>query len=295
MIRKIRLKLLNYNTIIKSKLIELKYKYIIVSDCFNLVPRKRKIIVSLTTYPKRIDSVYIVIKSLMRQEIKPDYIILYLGNDCNDSMINSKLRKLEKKGLKIIFTDDNLKSHKKYFYAMHDFPDDLIITADDDLIYDKYFIEKLYENYNKHPNDISALRVHQLKFDDNNGVMPYRNWEFECNTIFQPSSKLFLTSGAGALFPPHVLPHESFDKINIKKLSINADDIWINLMLLINNKKIIWVPSNKQMPVMIYSSQKDSLFATNLDDGGNDECIHMIIEFYKLNLYDLINKGSGEQ
>ena len=39
------------------------------------IKREQKIIVSLTTFPKRIDSVWITIETLLRQTVKPDEAI----------------------------------------------------------------------------------------------------------------------------------------------------------------------------------------------------------------------------
>ena len=41
--------------------------------------RNQKIIVSLTTYPKRIGTIWLTIETLMRQRVKPDEIILWLA------------------------------------------------------------------------------------------------------------------------------------------------------------------------------------------------------------------------
>ena len=40
-------------------------------------------------------------------------------------------------GLEIIFVSDELACHNKYYYAFQQYSDDVIITVDDDVIYDK--------------------------------------------------------------------------------------------------------------------------------------------------------------
>ena len=40
----------------------------------------------------------------------------------------------QKRGLTIRFCED-LKAHKKYYYAFKEYPDDIVITVDDDVIY----------------------------------------------------------------------------------------------------------------------------------------------------------------
>ena len=41
--------------------------------------RQQKVVVSLTSYPKRIGTVWITIETLLRQNVKPDVIILWLA------------------------------------------------------------------------------------------------------------------------------------------------------------------------------------------------------------------------
>src|ERR1019366_6133497 len=43
--------------------------------------KKERIIVSMTSFPTRIDKVWLVIETILRQTIKPDKIILWLSKD----------------------------------------------------------------------------------------------------------------------------------------------------------------------------------------------------------------------
>ena len=80
--------------------------------------RKIKYIVSLTSFPARINEVWICIDSLMRQTFKPDKIILWLADSqFPDRVLPESLRKYEKKGLSICWCDD-LRSYKKFFYTI---------------------------------------------------------------------------------------------------------------------------------------------------------------------------------
>jgi RimJ/RimL family protein N-acetyltransferase len=88
----------------------------------NTTPRREKIIVSLTSYPKRIETTWLAIETLLRQTVKPDKIILWLADTQFESLekIPRELREQQKRGLTIRFCDD-LKSHKKYFYTMQEY------------------------------------------------------------------------------------------------------------------------------------------------------------------------------
>lgn len=60
-----------------------------------LAKREIPIIVSLTSWERRLEKVYLSIESLLRQSIKPDYIFLWLSDKIEsipDSLQKTKLR-----------------------------------------------------------------------------------------------------------------------------------------------------------------------------------------------------------
>ena len=96
--------------ILRYKVIFHKFRY-----GLNNIPRKEKIIISMTTFPKRFENIDLCIKSLLLQTMKPDKIIIWLGSDSDEFMISKYLRKYEKYGITIFVDSDlNIKSHKKY-------------------------------------------------------------------------------------------------------------------------------------------------------------------------------------
>lgn len=119
---------------------------------------KKRIIISLTSYPKRIGDVWITIETLLRQTVKPDMIILWLADTQFNGIesLPKKLIDLQKSGLTIRFCKD-LKSHKKYFYTMQEYPEDLIILVDDDMFYPYDMIEKLLKLHYEYPQDICTM------------------------------------------------------------------------------------------------------------------------------------------
>ena len=59
--------------------------------------RGSKDIVSLTSYPKRFRYLHLTVKSLLLQTVKPDKIILYLGDDARDVPLPEALVRLKRK------------------------------------------------------------------------------------------------------------------------------------------------------------------------------------------------------
>lgn len=59
---------------------------------------------------------------------------------------------------------------------MKDFPNAIIITVDDDIIYSGKLVEDLIKSYVKHPTAVSCMRGHIIKMYDEETVAPYKKW-----------------------------------------------------------------------------------------------------------------------
>lgn len=130
-----------------------------------------------------------------------------------------------KNQLEIIVWEENLRPHLKYYPAMLKFPEDIIITIDDDEHYKPDTIEKLLLSYNKHPNNVSALRCHMIKRDAYKQPLPYEKWGFEISGQKEPSHELFATGVGGVLYPPGIFK----DAMNTDRMKqmITTDDIYL--------------------------------------------------------------------
>jgi len=258
----------------------------------NQVTRKHHIVVSLTSFPPRFDTLHLAIKSILDQSMKPDLIFLCLAKDeaKDESELPASVLDLRKYGLQIFFADGNLKPHKKYFYAMKLYPNSLIITVDDDSMYDKNLVADLYASYTKHPTAISARRVHKIDRDKNGNVLPYNKWHYEYKKETPPSCDLLATGAGGILYPAGILPPEAFDTAKIKALCLNADDIWLKFMGLKNNTPVVWVKSRRAHPLTIRKTQKNALHKTNYHEGQNDTYIKKMQNHYKIDLGSYLGK-----
>ena len=129
----------------------------------NQIKREVPVVVSLTSYEERFDDLVISLYSLLNQTIKPDRIILWLSDEfegVND--LPYEITRFIKNGLEIRFVKD-IKSYTKAVYAFKEFPNAIVVTADDDIYYPKNWLEKLYHSYITHPQDIQVHRAHRVK------------------------------------------------------------------------------------------------------------------------------------
>jgi hypothetical protein len=244
----------------------------------------KNVIVSLTCHGARLKTADICIKSIFAQSYKPDRIILWFGNDVKAEDIGN-LQALESHGLQIRWAEGDLKSHKKYFYAMKEYFDDIVITIDDDVIYDRSLIRSLMESYARHPNAVSARRTHRMrKFEGR--LLPYGLWDFEQTEINCPSMELFATGIGGVLYPPRCMGPKVFDEELIKSLCPCADDIWLKFMQVLNGTEVVSV-RGPQVAV-IEGTQDSALWKMNLIMGENDRVIERLQEHFHVNLADFI-------
>lgn len=246
-----------------------------------------KILVSLTSFKPRFEKLPIMLKSILFQSVKPDKIIVWLD-------VTPEMRNLEKYGVEYRYKVENLKPHKKYFLALQEFSDYLVITVDDDLVYPPDLIESLYKTWKKHPDCVCARRVHKIIFNDDGLIKPYNEWQFECTSEKNPSDELFATGVGGVLYPPHIFDKEVFDEEKIKTICLEADDVWLKWHELRLGVKVVWAKNNMIHPPVIDGSQKITLSAENVQNNKNDFFIQNCQKnIFELNTNTLEKDGGG--
>ncbi len=276
---------------------KLFYSIVPVGKALNTEKRDFSLTISLTSFPPRLATLHLCVKSLMRQTMKPDRIILYLGADCEGVPLPKRLLSLTKKGLTVRYVGGDLRPHKKYMYAMREFPGDCIITADDDLIYCRDMVKSLWQAHEKNPGALAAHRVHLMR-QEGGRILPYRDWLHETGSVRRPTHALLSTNGAGSLFPPHCLPAEALDEELAARLCLNADDIWLKFMLIRGGTKVVWAGMRTGMPdeIRIRAGKKRALMDANLTKDGNDAYIAAMESYFRMSLADYcLPPGDGPE
>lgn len=246
--------------------------------------RQRKLVCSLTSFPARIDEIWVCIETIFRQTVKADEIVLWLATpQFPDHQLPESLQKCVEKGLTVRWVDEDLRSHKKYFYALQEYQNADIVLLDDDLYYPDRLLENLVGMADRHPNSICATRIHKMTYSDGQ-LNPYKKWVHNYNSRKeQASSDYFFTSGAGTLIPTGIIPQDTFNKEVFKDICFYADDVWLNLQA---RQAGIQVFSNNKYDkdeISIGRSQRVKLVNENVLDGGNDKQIQSVIEYLQKN------------
>lgn len=241
-----------------------------------------KIIVSFTSYPQRIKTIYQVIESLRKQTIQADKIILWLSIEefpNKELDLPENLISIDTDGqFEIRWVADNLKSHKKYYYALQEFQKDVVITVDDDTYYESTMIELLMKSYEIHPFAISARNVHRI-YSYKNRIAPYCTWNYCADERENIESLDLCAIGVGAiLYPPNCSNSDWFNKNQILSLAENQDDLWLKFQQIQSGIPVVYVKS-KYNDCTIKGSQKISLMSSNIKK-DNDICIQKLCQYY---------------
>ena len=194
--------------------------------------KNQRLIVSMTSYPSRIRFVPEVLESLKKQTRKPDEIMLYLSVDNfpeREAALPRIFRALvQDHDVTLRWVEGDLKSHKKYFYAFREFPEDLIVTVDDDVYYAPDLLDSLWKTHERFPGAVAAGRTDLITLDAEGRLRPSHEWLHRTMGFEDsPGMQLMSIGVGGALYDPSLFPAQLFDQEAIQDLCLEEDDLWL--------------------------------------------------------------------
>lgn len=232
---------------------------------------KKKLLVSLTSYPKRFKTLPLVLNSIINQTVKPDKIVLWIENN-DRKKLPSKV--LNFKGVDVEFCENNLFSYKKIIPSLKKYKDYYIITFDDDVIYFNDSVEKLVTQSKKFPHDVIANCIHKINLI-NSLPINYKLWS---RNYKKQTKYAYFTGTAGVLYPPNSFHKDVLKKNYFKRLAPLGDDIWLNWMVKLKKNKIRFSLINKNYELI--KIIKGGLYKKNVKDNYNDVQIKNMIKKY---------------
>ena len=177
----------------------------------------------------------------MNQTVKADEINLYLAIEQfpnKENGLPTELLKLKDFGLQIKFCND-IKSYKKIIPALKEYKNDIIITFDDDIYYEKDTIEALYNSYLKNPKVIQANRIWHIELKENRVIPKDKSFLYWNEESYKtPSFFNTIIGCGGVLYPPNSLSEMVLDEEKFKSIIPTQDDIWLWGMAVLAGTKI---------------------------------------------------------
>ena len=195
-----------------------------------------EVIVSLTTHGKRLYDVSLTVESIMQGTMKPNRIILWLEEDLENFSLPIAIQKQQKRGLEVKYYK-NIRSYKKLIPTLCNYPSSIIVTIDDDLLFEYDMLEKLVGEHLQYPSYIITNRMHRITLNGRGRPKNYKQWQL-CIDSTDVSPLNFFTGGGGTLYPPQCLDPEVLNEDVFMDICKFADDVWFNAMALKASTKV---------------------------------------------------------
>ena len=243
-----------------------------------------ELIVSLTTHGRRLYEVFLAIESIMQGSVKPNRIILWLSNDMKGEPLPLTLLNQIKRGLVVKYSED-FGPYTKLVPALKEYPDSILVTIDDDVLYPYDTLELLFTAYQKHPQCICANRIMDVKLDSQGNPTSLPSWK-ELENKNRISILNFFEGVGGVLYPPQCFDSEVLNQSVFSLICPTADDVWFNCMALLSKTSV--VPADHhyyRFPLLINESVQDSaLWRINNSNKitPNDNQLRAVMKKYNL-------------
>lgn len=240
----------------------------------------KKIIISFTTLPNRIDKIEKTVNSLLSQSVTPDNIYLWVPKE---------FKRVKNKDFKIPNFITNSDIEIKYTVDYGPFtklrptleiendPETIIVTADDDVFYPPNWLENLLNASKLLPDSAIGYRgrvfQNRKNLNYNHSNLYYGSYEKEYLKVD------ILTATWGALYKRKFFDEEIFDS-SILKSSFFVDDIWINGNLAKKNIDRYVIPNINIKPITNVANI-DSLWENNRNNNNNNNMIDFFKEYLR--------------
>lgn len=236
----------------------------------------KPLIVSLTSYRGRFDTLALTLKSILFQSVRPDTTILWVSHE-DYPVLPDNVLALRKHGLEIAACTD-MRAYTKIIPTLQNHKDCFVITVDDDIYYRADCIEKLTAAYDPSKPQVVCHRAHWVVMTGNDFPAPYKQWQQDISAA-ATSPLIFPTGVLGVLYPPDAFHEDVCNVALFSSLSPSADDVWLYWMWRMNGH------IGKKLPGRIKiidwpGSQTTSLQAENVTGGANDRCIQNMVKRY---------------
>ena len=232
-------------------------------------------ILSLTSHPPRFGTLRRFFESLQGMELF-DKVVLWIAHE--DAKQFEYIANTIPSIIEVRNCQD-LGPGKKLIPALLEYPNDKVITIDDDLLYERSTFLEILEISESYPLEIIAGRTHYVTYDDFGRINPYGLWKFDYSDLDEASEFLFPTTGGITLFPPKSLHPDVTNSELYLELTKFQDDLWFWVQAKRKGTLVRRVPGHRPLSY-IDGTQSDGLWETMNSKGGNDLAILRLAHKY---------------
>ncbi len=184
--------------------------------------------------------------------------------------------------------DPKWRSCNKLLPTIRKYPNDAIVTMDDDISYDENCVKDLVEMYERHSDCIVAQELNPVVYED--GMLKYKE-DMDIKLLQKEYGKYLSHS---CLFPPHVFDDtDVFDYDKMMKLTDGMhDELWFWEQTVLKGIKTIGLDSTLTYAIDSTIKHEESdyqLSNTNKHQEKIDDYNKRFNEEYRYKIYNLLN------
>ncbi len=233
--------------------------------------------VNLTTTSERLSLCRIALTSLLMQSRLPDQINLWVSREPylsdkgipDDETVNRLVMSLPETNRHLIQIRWTLNTgpYRKLIPALRDAaPEDLIVTADDDIFYGESWLASLLSEHEKNPGKVVAGRVRKIRYGILGARTSYMHWGLITENIAL-SKDYIVTFGGGAVLSKAMFREQDIYDDRFIDIAPRADDLWYSKLLTLSDQQVKTVPAG--MAELIFMTHPYGLAYSNLATSAN--------------------------
>lgn len=208
--------------------------------------------VNMTSTYHRLGMCRVALISILSQSILPDKVNLWVSREgylsdigiADDEILTDLIESLPKENVEIINICwvDNIGPYRKLIPILRESDlDDLIVTADDDIYYDRDWLNGLLLGYQKNAGKPVAIRAKAKKTNFLGITTSYIYWDLIKNKSASRNS-FVVTFGGGAVLSKSMFRSKDIEDDTFLKIAPTTDDLWFSKLLENNNNKVVLLP-----------------------------------------------------
>ena len=248
------------------------------------------LVVSLTSWAPRFKTLHLTLKSLFAQSLLADKIVLWI-NETEAEALPKEIVDFNSQNFEIRFVKShNLRSYTKIIPSLTSFPESIIVTCDDDIVYYSNWLWDLYRySLESNHSKIICHRARLITFDQSFKLENFLDWPLlGPYDDRQCCLKVFPAGVGGVLYPPNCFYKDVLDQKMFTQLCEINDDIWLYFMSTILGIKKRKIPSNFTNYTVHEGSKNVALWHINRISNIEKKLSNLVTLYKKNGQFDFI-------
>lgn len=229
------------------------------------------VVVSLTSYGARVKQLHYVVESIGRGHVRPTALIIWLDDESLRGMPARTVSRLRRRGVEVRSCPDYGPHKKQYPYAAStDRPAVPLITADDDCLYPRDWLQRLVAAHDQRPDTVHCHRARRIHVTDD-AIAPYFTWPLVDHAA--PNFANVAIGVGGTLYPSRLLDALAARGMAFLDACPFADDLWVHATAVGSGIRVCQLRPEPLDPPTLPRSQRQTLRTHNVAGGGNDAVV----------------------